>query len=304
MQNVAIGIVVVAFVLGALLLFRLATRPAKSRTEAVPAALRPGDTDDVLESDRLGKIQRWGAIASVAFAVFITIYWVAEPGRMRSKELEFAKLSVERGHNYFHDEEVVIHGQLIIPMHCSDCHGIDAAGGTNDYLDPNIGEVRTVQVPELRTIFARYPEPPSLTTRGFIFETIQRGRPGTDMPTWGNQFGGPLTDQQIDDIVNYLESIQETPTIEPGADGASLFAQFCAACHGQSGSGGSGPAMQGGSEVAQFPELADHIAFVIEGSRPGAAYGTSGQGTGGMPGWGSVLTEEQIAAVVEYERSL
>lgn len=304
MQTAAIGIVIAAFAIGVGLLLRMALKRPAKRTDSVPAALRPGDTDDVLESDRLGKIQRWGTIASIVFAVFITVYWLAEPGRMRAKEAEFAELSIQRGEAYFHDEDVSIHGQLIIPMKCSECHGTEGAGGTNEFLDPNTGTARTVQVPELQTIFARYPDPPSLTTREFIFEIIERGRPGTDMPTWGNEFGGPLTDQQINDIVNYLETIQQTPDIAADADGAAIFAQFCAACHGQSGSGGSGPALQAGTEVAQFPEIADHIAFVTEGSQPGTPYGTSGQGTGAMPGWGNTLTEEQIRAVVEYERSL
>ena len=33
-------------------------------------------------------------------------------------------------------------------------------------------------------------------------------------------------------------------------------------------------------------------------------YGLNGQGTGRMPGFGALLTDEQITAVVEYVRSL
>jgi mono/diheme cytochrome c family protein len=36
----------------------------------------------------------------------------------------------------------------------------------------------------------------------------------------------------------------------------------------------------------------------------GAKYGTQGQGTGRMPGFGNMLTDEQIAAIAEYVRSL
>ena len=126
------------------------------------------------------------------------------------------------------------------------------------------------------------------------------------MPTWGNEYGGPLTDQLIEDLVNYLESVQETgaPQTEGPVDGAAIFAQFCATCHGQGGAGGIGPRMIGGSEQRQFPNVEDHVAFVKAGSKPGAPYGTSGKGTGGMPPWSSQLSDAQIRAVVEYERTL
>ena len=44
--------------------------------------------------------------------------------------------------------------------------------------------------------------------------TIDRGRTnnvlgnGDDMPTWGQLYGGPLTDQQINDIIDWLQTIQ------------------------------------------------------------------------------------------------
>ena len=34
----------------------------------------------------------------------------------------------------------------------------------------------------------------------FIFKTIQRGRPGTPMPTWGQIDGGSLLDEQINEL--------------------------------------------------------------------------------------------------------
>ncbi len=46
------------------------------------------------------------------------------------------------------------------------------------------------------------------------------------------------------------------------------------------------------------------IDFIKNGSTQGAKYGTQGQGTGRMPGFGNMLTQEQIEAIVEYVRSL
>ena len=46
------------------------------------------------------------------------------------------------------------------------------------------------------------------------------------------------------------------------------------------------------------------IDFIDNGSVLGPKYGIQGQGSGRMPGFGSMLTDEQIEAIVEYVRSL
>lgn len=292
--------------------------------EPVPPALRPGDTDDVLESDRLPNIQRWGFAAVALMAVFLPVYWLQENGERLSKEASFLEQSIDRGAYYFAMREDPETGQPPSkgsshpagePFECARCHGSNLEGGTNEFVDPNTGERRQVAVPELRNIFARYERPPAgyRDAREYITTVIERGRTdgvlgvGYDMPTWGNEYGGPLTEQLIEDLVNYIESVQGTGAPADGVaqDPRAMFAQFCATCHGVNGSGGVGPAFTGGSETRQFPNIEDQVAFVISGSRPGVAYGISGRGTGGMPPrGGSQLTDEQLRAIVEYERSL
>lgn len=292
--------------------------------EPVPPALRPGDTDDVLESDRLPNIQRWGFAAVALMAVFLPVYWLQENGERLSKEASFLEQSIDRGAFYFAMREDPETGQLPSkgsshpagePFECARCHGSNLEGGTNEFVDPNTGERRQVAVPELRNVFARYERPPAgyRDAREYIKTVIERGRTdgvlgvGYDMPTWGNEYGGPLTEQLIDDLVNYIESVQGTgaPATEGPQDARAMFAQFCATCHGVNGAGGIGPAFTGGTETSQFPNIEDHVAFVIAGSRPGVPYGASGRGTGGMPPrGGSQLTDEQIRAIVEYERGL
>ncbi|MGH2768722.1 MAG: c-type cytochrome [Actinomycetota bacterium] len=315
MEALVIAVALAGLAVLALLAIRtFRPRPPGGPPEKVPPALRPGDTDDVLESDRLTRIQRAGFLLSVVFAASIFAYWLLEPGRMISKEQTFAVEAVDRGNYYFALAEDPVTGKPPSkgkgratgrPVECARCHGVEGKGGTNEFLDPATGQRRTVQVPELQTLYSRYQEPPPgfKDTRTYVYETIERGRPGTDMPTWGDKFGGPLTDQQIDNIIDYMESIQKKVEVSV-TDGPTIFANFCAPCHGQSGAGGSGTAMRGGTETKQFPNIEDHIAFVKAGSKPGQTYGTSGKGTGGMPAWGETLTEEQIRAVVEYERSL
>jgi mono/diheme cytochrome c family protein len=90
-------------------------------------------------------------------------------------------------------------------------------------------------------------------------------------------------------------------------------AYSCARCHtpgwswdepGVSGQGGLGPNLTGGRAGTVFPNEADMIAFIKNGSVLGAKYGIQGQGSGKMPGFGAMLTDEQIKAIVEYVRSL
>jgi len=76
-----------------------------------------------------------------------------------------------------------------------------------------------------------------------------------------------------------------------GTDGASLFGDNCAVCHGGDGSGGIGPRLAGGRVVTVYPDPADEIAVVTNGR-------------GGMPAFGERLTTDEIAAVVEYTRTV
>jgi mono/diheme cytochrome c family protein len=65
-----------------------------------------------------------------------------------------------------------------------------------------------------------------------------------------------------------------------------------------------GPNLTNGDEARQFPNVEDQVAFVKTGSDTGKKYGSQGQGSGKMPGFGTLLTDEQIRAIVAYERGL
>jgi mono/diheme cytochrome c family protein len=90
-------------------------------------------------------------------------------------------------------------------------------------------------------------------------------------------------------------------------------AYSCARCHtqgwswgepGVAGQGAFGWNLTGGSTNATFANENDMIEFIRAGSQFGARYGIQGQGSGRMPGFGAMLTDEQIRAIVEYVRSL
>jgi mono/diheme cytochrome c family protein len=61
----------------------------------------------------------------------------------------------------------------------------------------------TWRAPALDTVLLRYSEEE-------VREILVYGRPGTPMPAWGAEGGGPLTTQQIDELIAYLRSIQIT----------------------------------------------------------------------------------------------
>jgi len=49
---------------------------------------------------------------------------------------------------------------------------------------------------------------PLITSLDDVINTIAKGRDGTDMPSWSVREKGAMDDQQINDLINYLLSIQ------------------------------------------------------------------------------------------------
>lgn len=101
-------------------------------------------------------------------------------------------------------------------------------------------------------------------------------------------------------------------TVNPLVLGQQVYnTSGCAGCHGASGGGGVGPKLHGGEAKLTFPNVADQISWVKTGSAPfaGKLYGDPkrpggqhGPAKGVMPAFGGTLSDEQINAVVLYER--
>ena len=85
-------------------------------------------------------------------------------------------------------------------------------------------------------------------------------------------------------------------------------AAACAGCHGANGGGGVGPAFIGGELYTTFPTCSDHAKWIQLGSagwqsEVGPTYGTEDKvSIGGMPGFQGKLTEDELYAVVVFER--
>lgn len=127
----------------------------------------------------------------------------------------------------------------------------------------------------------------------------------------------PLSDAQRWDLAAALW--RSNTTVESLANGKRLFAQNCAACHGENGAGdgvfandlaqageSSMRSMEGAMDMAmQAPaDLADPGRML--GASPALFQGKilrGGMGTG-MPMWGSIFTEAQIWDLVAYIHSI
>jgi mono/diheme cytochrome c family protein len=116
------------------------------------------------------------------------------------------------------------------------------------------------------------------------------------LPLWGFLYWGTLDPEPVE-------------ASGPIVVGAEMYAS-CASCHGASGGGGVGPALDTATQV--FPDFESHVWWVVNGSgavAPGAPYGSpelaGGQriSKGGMPAWGAAMSAEELLSVVYYERS-
>ena len=303
-------------------------------------------SDEELEGPRLERAQLLGVLFLVVITIALPLYWVLEPGRQSNAEFGWDKRLASWGGELF---ETTANGGF----NCAGCHGgMNATGGVAPYAitDANTGEVKSVnwKAPSLDTVMSRFSE----DEVRFI---LVYGRPFSPMSPWGTEGGGPMNDQQIQTLIEYLKSIQtprencEVINEDPryctgghlpvekqeelqaraeqlvadgtyGSVGEALFnmdiaagAYSCARCHTKgwsygepqiTGGGALGPNLTGGSAVRQFPNQDDMINFIKNGSELGKRYGEQGQGSGKMPGFGSLYTEEQIKAIVEYVRGL
>jgi mono/diheme cytochrome c family protein len=88
--------------------------------------------------------------------------------------------------------------------------------------------------------------------------------------------------------------------------GRSVYADVCSVCHGATGDGGVGPALD--DVVATWPACRDHISWIRLGSERwrsevGPTYGAADKPVaGGMPAHEQTLSDAEIASVAAFER--
>ena len=140
-----------------------------------------------------------GILFTFATLVVLLIIGVNEDNRMNQMQSTFHGRAVERGAEYFE-------------TYCYTCHGVHGEGQPG--LGPPVHRtdlLDTKKAPYSRSIkFGG-------TLDDFLHDTIAAGRPqpsvyyasqhfaGT-MPTWSQDYGGPLRPDQIDALVSFIEN--------------------------------------------------------------------------------------------------
>ena len=188
------------------------------------------------------------------------------------------------------DEQLELGAQLYAE-NCAVCHGHDGQG--------RVGATLAKDWPSIRPDLA-------------VQSVIENGISGSLMPAWSQQNGGPLTDEEIEAMTFYIldwqtggiPSIAPTPILTPRLpitpvpdvegdpnQGAVLYAENCAVCHGPNGEGRIGVTLSKDWPSIR-PDLQAKAAIV------------SGISGSPMPAWsqeeGGPLTDQDINDIVAF----
>jgi len=170
-------------------------------------------------------------------AVFVTMATMAYIGiNERDRMAEFAEAQQARS---------IQNGAAIFETHCAPCHGNEGQGIPGRAPALNSKYFFTERLKELNY---------QGTLESYVALTVAGGRPvkTTDqyseiMPTWGEQFGGPLRQDEVNDVVAFVMNWEATalgeetiatppPADDPVARGKALFNNNgCSACHAVTG---------------------------------------------------------------------
>ena len=226
-----------------------------------------------------------GTIATGLIMLAMAVYIWFEPKRVDTARLDVLDVQLADAMDLYAEN-------------CALCHGLQGEG---------IGSIPALDTEALRSMPAED-----------LFKTIARGRFNTSMPAWSQDDGGPLSDYQIDELVNLVRygdwnatkdivvNLGLAPlvpfTTEPDAalleqvgllpDGAVLqsaiqiFAAQCVSCHGADGLG---------TQIA--PALNDPLVAVKTTDELNRTITFGSAGTL-MAGWNNVLAPEDVSALV------
>jgi len=114
-------------------------------------------------------------------------------------------------------------GEALYQQHCAACHGSDGSGGVGIPLN--------------------LPDFLAVASDDYLRNTLRHGRPGRVMPAFP-----ALSEDQVSAIIRTIRGwsgapaprYDNTPLKGGAARGKQLFTQYCVACHGEHGQGGTG----------------------------------------------------------------
>jgi cytochrome c oxidase cbb3-type subunit 3 len=170
-------------------------------------------------------------------------------------------------------------GAAVFKTWCAQCHGSGAAGalGYPNLIDDDWlwgGDIESIHT--TITVGVRQP-----TDEDYLRQS--------EMPAFGKD--ELLEVEQIDQVVNYVMSLSGEPKdATMVAEGAVVFEENCASCHGEAA---KGDIDQGAPNLADAIWLYGDSYDAIRESVYNARYGA-------MPAWNTRLSEAEIRAVATY----
>ena len=172
-------------------------------------------------------------------------------------------------------------GKSLFKVYCVQCHGTGAMGGPGY---PNLNDDDWVWGGSVDQIY-------TTLTHGVRWEADADTRYNI-MPNFGAD--GLLEPNQITVVAKYVAALSGIEGGENTPEGAQLFSENCAACHGPAGEG-----MQdmGG------PSLKDAI-WLYDGSLAGIEAQVTKPRHGVMPAWGARLGDTAVKQLAVYVHSL
>ena len=211
-RNLGMAIAVVAIVGFAIyLIYNVlwAGRGEKGSEVDLAPNRKPYLSDEELETSKLDLALVSGLVTLVIIGVALPLYWLGEPGR-------------QQGYVDYSRDQFTSRGAGQFEERCSSCHGGGGLGGTTDHTitDDNGNFIAAIkwEVPALTTTLYRFSEEE-------VRHILNYGRPPTPMQAWGAPGGGPLTTQQVDELIQYIQSIQLSPDELQGEVLAGLIDQ-------------------------------------------------------------------------------
>jgi mono/diheme cytochrome c family protein len=182
-------------------------------------------------------------------------------------------------------------GGRLYASNCASCHGFQGEGG------PNPARPGDIIAPISTSEYLRTRDDSTL------YSIISQGQPNFGMSPFGSTFGGPLSDEELKNVVAFIRSWEANPPVEipaelgdvpSGADASAseIFRALCVQCHGEGGVGGIGPALDDPDWQASVTD--EDLATEIDQGHPATV----------MIAWGEILTASQIADLVTHIRGL
>ncbi|KXF89290.1 cytochrome-c oxidase, cbb3-type subunit III [Phaeobacter inhibens] len=200
------------------------------------------------------------------------------PINSRLEQIELASIATDPELNGY----AVSAGSAVFKTWCAQCHGAGAAGAKGY---PNLLDDDWLWGGSMEDIHATI-------AHGIRNEESDDAR-YSEMPAFGRD--ELLEKDEIDQVVNYVMSLSGEPQdADKVAPGAVIFADNCASCHMEDG---TGDRSQGA------PNLADAI-WLYGGDHATLTETVYNSRYGVMPNWNARLTEAQIRAVTAYVHQL